>query len=117
MPKIVLLQFETDPGSADRRAAVSSLGAEVVEDEPRWPTFFQTVERVRPDAIVISCGAIPSHGREAARYLGDGFNTRNIAVFVVGVKPHDVAKTREAAPKAQVLNDAELAPALREKVS
>jgi hypothetical protein len=117
MAKIVLLQFETDPESAQRRKTLAGIGAEVVEDVPRWPTFFQTVERVRPDAVVIACGAIASHGREAARYLGDGFNTRNIPVVLVDVPAAEIAMTRESAPAASIVDRGGLAEAVRTRIS
>jgi len=116
MPKLVLLQFGTDPESPQRRHALSGLGAEVVETEPRWPTFFRTVERERPDAVVIACGVIAAHGREAARYLGEGFNTRNIPVILVDVAPKDVAMTRTAAPKAELVDRDGLVEAVKRRI-
>ena len=117
MAKIVLLQFGTDPESALRRRTLSGLGADIVEDEPRWPTFFRTVDRERPIAVVIACGVIASHGREAARYIGDGFNTRNIPVILVDVRPKDVAATRIAAPNATIVEGDGLVDAVKQTIS
>jgi hypothetical protein len=104
MPKIVLLQFDTDADCAARREALSGIGATIVEGEPRWPTFFDIIARERPDIIVIACTVIPQHGREAARYLGDGFNTRDIPVVLTDVAPRDLDATRKSAPKAQIVS-------------
>src|ERR1022692_2747467 len=90
MPKVLLLQFHSDPESVAHRAMLSGLGAKLVEDEPRWPTFFDTLNRERPDVVVISLGKIPSHGREAARYIKDGFNTRNMPVILTDVPAKDI---------------------------
>jgi hypothetical protein len=109
MAKIALLQFSTDPDGADRRAQLAGLGAQLVEDEPRWPAFFQTIERERPAVIVIACGIIAQHAREAARYLGDGFNTRNIPVILVDVAAKAMEATRKAAPNAAIVARADLA--------
>lgn len=112
MAILALLQFDTDPACAQRKAAVSGIGFQVVEAEPRWPDFFKTIEEKRPDVVVIGGGVIPQHAREAARYLGDGFNTRNIPVILVGVAPKDVPAAREAAPRAQIVDEAALPDAL-----
>jgi hypothetical protein len=96
------MQFDTDPGCAEHRKLLGDLGATFVEAEPAWPTFFDTVTKERPDIIVISCGKLPSHGREAARYLKDGFNTRNIPVILTDVAPTDLEKTRASVPTAEI---------------
>jgi hypothetical protein len=116
MAKVVLLQFATDPGAAARRELLSSLGAQVVEAEPRWPIFFDTVTAQRPSLVVISTAVIPEHGREAARYLGEGFNTRNIPVILVGVAPRDLEATAESAPQAKIVDDGELAATVKSAI-
>jgi hypothetical protein len=83
MSKVLLLQFHTDPACAARREILGNLGVTLVEDEPRWPNFFDTVTAHRPDVIVIACSLLPSYAREAARYLGEGFNTRDIPLVLV----------------------------------
>jgi len=113
MPKVVLLVFDTDPDAARLRSQLAEIGATVVEAEPRWPVFFDTVTRERPDVAVISCGAIAQHGREAARYLGDGFNTRNIPVVMVNVEARDLAITAQSAPRARIVGRDQLQAALR----
>jgi hypothetical protein len=113
MPNVLLLQFDTDDNCAERRVLIEDTGATLVEDEPRWPTFFRTLLTSRPDAIVISCGKLPVHGREAARYINDGFNTRDIPVILTDVAPGDVAKTRTAAPKSIVVDRGGLTRALK----
>jgi hypothetical protein len=113
MPKLALLQFDTDPDRESRRRLLSGLGANVVETEPRWPTFFQTIERERPDAVVIACSVIPQHAREAARYLGEGFNTRNIPVVLVDVLPRDLTATLTAAPSATIVDGDGLVDAVK----
>lgn len=121
MAKILLLQFDTDPGCAARREALAGLGATLVVDEPRWPTFFDTLTRERPDVVVISLAVIPSHGREAARYIKDGFNTRNIPVFVTDVPAKEIDKVHKSAPTAVIVESKDLADAvyksLTEKVA
>lgn len=117
MAKIVLLQFDTDPQCAQRRKVLSGLGATLVEAEPRWPVFFDAILRERPDLVVISCATIPQHGREAARYLGEGFNTRNIPVILVDVAAKDLAATRTSAPSATIVEMNALADAVRAKLS
>ncbi|HET9343539.1 MAG TPA: hypothetical protein VFO25_11565 [Candidatus Eremiobacteraceae bacterium] len=112
MAKIALLQFDTDPACAARRAAVASLGATVVEGEPRWPAFFDLITKERPDVIVIACAILSRHAREAARYLGDGFNTRNIPVYLVDVPSAEYNETRASAPRATILGLDELRSAL-----
>jgi hypothetical protein len=112
MAKLALLQFKTDPDCAARRDAVKGLSATMVEDEPRWPVFFDAIVRERPDAIVIACSILPQHAREAARYLGDGFNTRDIPVYLVDVPRDEVARAHAAAPRATIVERGELASAL-----
>ncbi|HXM18035.1 MAG TPA: hypothetical protein VN934_04430 [Candidatus Tumulicola sp.] len=113
MAKILLLQFHTDPGCDERRKLLADLGATLVEAEPRWPTFFDVVTQERPDVIVISCATLPSHGREAARYIKDGFNTRNIPAILTDVAPSDLDKTRQAAPTAEIIDRKGLAEAVK----
>ena len=117
MAKLVLLQFNTDPDSTARRDLLRGLGATVIEDEPRWPVFFDTVVRERPDAVVIAGGILPQHAREAARYLGDGFNTRDIPVFMVDVPTKELDEARAAAPRAKIVDHSELANAIKSTVS
>jgi PleD family two-component response regulator len=112
MPKVLLLQFDTDPACAQRRAALAGTGATVVEAEPRWPTFFDVVTAERPDVIVIAASLIPSHAYEAARYLGDGFNTRNIPVLLVDVAHKDEVKAKRSAPQATIVDRADLSAAV-----
>ena len=110
MPKVALLQFATDPQCEARREALARTAATVVEDEPQWPTFFDTIVRERPDAIVIACSVFPRHAREAARYLGDGFNTRNIPVYLVDVPLDVYNETRSTAPRAIILDTLDTLP-------
>ena len=117
MAKLALLQFDTDPACAARRAAVASLGAAVVEGEPRWPAFFDLITRERPDAIVIACSILPRHPREAARYLGDGFNTRNLPVYLVDVPAAEYNEFRSSAPRATIVTMSELTSALSKVVA
>ena len=114
MPKVLLLQFDTDPARAERRTILESTGMTVVEAEPQWPTFFDVVTAQRPDVIVIAASTIPSHAFEAARYLGEGFNTRNIPVLLVDVNPKDVAPARTSAPQAKIVERSALAFAVKE---
>ncbi|MBC5825315.1 MAG: hypothetical protein GIW99_07710 [Candidatus Eremiobacteraeota bacterium] len=116
MARVLLLQFDTDPKCVPIRTALEQVDAEIVEDEPRWPGFFQTVTRERPDTIIIACSKIPSHGREAARYLSEGFNTRNIPLILVGVADRDLVKTREYAPRAQIVTAGDLAAAVSQRL-
>ena len=117
MAKLALLQFDTDPACGARRAAVASLGATVVEGEPRWPAFFDLITRERPDVIVIACAILSRHAREAARYLGDGFNTRNIPVYLVDVPAAEYNETRASAPRATIVNPSDLASTLSKVVA
>jgi hypothetical protein len=116
MAKILLLQFDTDPGCSVHREALSALGAALVEAEPRWPTFFDVLNKERPDIVVISLGAIPSHGREAARYIKDGFNTRNLPVFLTDVPAKDIDKCRKSAPTAVIVERKDLHDAVYKKL-
>ena len=102
-----------DHFGAERRVLVEDSGATLVEDEPRWPIFFRTLRTRRPDAIVISCGKLPVHGREAARYINDGFNTRDIPVILTDVAPTDMARTMISAPESIVVERGGLTRALR----
>jgi len=86
-------------------------------DEPRWPSFFDAVRRTQPDAIVIACSKIPSHAREAARYLGDGFNTRNIPVILVDVREHDIEKTERTVRRAKIVERDRLSAAIGETLA
>ena len=117
MPSVLLLQFDTDDNCAERRVLIEDTGATLLEDEPRWPTFFRTLLTARPDAIVISCGKLPVHGREAARYLNDGFNTRDIPVILTDVAPADIAKTKIAAPNSTVVDRGGLTRAVRNVIA
>jgi len=116
MAKVLLLQFDTDPDCAARREALSTLGASIVEAEPRWPTFFDVLRRERPDVVVISLGRIPSHGREAARYIKDGFNTRNLPVFLTDVPAKEIDKCRKSAPTAVIVERKDLHDAVYKKL-
>jgi PleD family two-component response regulator len=111
--KVLLLQFKTDPACAQRREALAQTGATVTEAEPRWPVFFDALAERRPDVIVIAASTIPSHGIEAARYLGDGFNTRDIPVYLVDVAAKDQATARISAPRARLVGTAALPDALQ----
>jgi hypothetical protein len=113
MANVLLLQFDTDDNCAERRVLVEDSGAKLIEDEPRWPTFFESLRNARPDAVVISCGKLPSHGREAARYINDGFNSRNIPVIITDVAAGDLAKTKAAAPKSTIVERSGLTKALK----
>lgn len=103
MTKVLLLQFSTDPACAQRREILQKAGVALAEAEPAWPTFFEAVNAQRPDIIVIAASTIPSHAFEAARYLGEGFNTRDIPVILVDVAPKDLARARESAPRADIV--------------
>jgi hypothetical protein len=109
MPKVLLLQFATDPNCAARRSLLGKTGAAIEESEPRWPAFFDVVTAQRPDAIVIAASRSPSHAFEAARYLGEGFNTRNIPVLLVDVSHRDLAGAKNSAPQAKIVDRAALA--------
>ena len=117
MPKILLLQFDTDPACAERRGVLEGTGTTVVESEPRWPTFFDVVRAERPDVIVIAASRIPSHAYEAARYLGDGFNTRNIPVFLVDVARKDLPRAKASAPAATIVERNALARAVSDALA
>lgn len=112
MAKVLLLQFHSDPDVTARREALSGLGAQLVEAEPRWPTFFDVLSRERPDVVVISMARIPSHGREAARYIKDGFNTRNLPVILTDVPTKEINSTRKAAPTALIVERQQLGDAV-----
>ena len=112
MAKVLLLQFDTDPACAERRTILESTGLTVVVAEPRWPTFFDVVTAQRPDVIVIAASVIASHAFEAARYLGDGFNTRNIPVLLVDVASKDLPHAQTSAPLAKIVDRASLANAV-----
>jgi hypothetical protein len=114
MSKLLLLQFDTDPACSERRGIVAKTSMTVVEAEPRWPLFFDVVTQQNPDVIVIAASTIPSHAFEAARYLGDGFNTRNIPVVLVDVAHKDLAKAKKSAPLARIAERSGLIRALDE---
>ena len=117
MAKVLLLQFDTDPACAERRDILAKTGLAVVEAEPRWPTFFDVVTAQRPDVIVIAASLIPSHAYEAARYLGDGFNTRNIPVLLVDVAPRDRASASSSAPQATIIDRGGLAASVSNAIT
>ncbi len=108
MARVLLLQFDTDPDRESRRRLLSDAGQQLSEAEPRWPTFFDAVRSERPDLIVIAASRIPSHAFEAARYLGDGFNTRNIPVLLVDVAAGDAVRAQSSAPRARIVERANL---------
>ena len=116
MAKILLLQFHSDPHRQEHYDALKGLGAELVEAEPRWPSFFDVLKREQPNVVVISLGAIPSHGREAARYIKDGFNTRNLPVFLTDVPAKEIDKSRKSAPSAIIVEHQELHDAVYKKL-
>ena len=113
MPKVLLLQFDTDPACAQRRDILAKAQMTIVEAAPRWPIFFDVVTAERPDVIVIAASRIPSHAYEAARYIGDGFNTRNIPVLLVDVARKDITKAKNAAPQAQIVERPGLVDAIK----
>ena len=114
MPKVLLLQFDTDPDRLARREILEKTGFTLAVAEPRWPTFFDAVNREQPELIVIAANILPSHALEAARYLGDGFNTRNIPVLLVDVNPKDEMRARSSAPRARIVAREELAQAVQQ---
>ena len=89
----------------------------MIEAEPRWPNFFDAVTRERPDVIVIAADRLPSHAREAARYLGEGFNTRDIPVVLVDVPSTEREKfeayLRAYQPRAKFVERTALTDAVR----
>lgn len=121
MATVLLLQFDTDPHRANRRSALSRLDARIAEAEPRWPSFFDAVSAQRPAVVVIACGRLTAYAREAARYLGEGFNTRDIMLVLVGIPE----KEREAferyvrtyQPNATFVDDAGLADAVAARLA
>ena len=117
MAKVLLLQFQSDPAGAETREQLSHLGATLVEGEPRWPTFFDLLNSERPDIVVISLGRSPSHGREAARYIKDGFNTRNLPVFLTDVPARDIDACRKSAPGAVIVEHRDLHDAVYQKLT
>ena len=114
MPKVLLLQFDTDPARAERRLLLDRTGAMIAEAEPLWPTFFDAIAAQRPDAIVIAASRIPSHAFEAARYLGDGFNTRDIPVILVDVASKDMRRAKTSAPQAKIVDRKALEESVRQ---
>ncbi|HEV2907639.1 MAG TPA: hypothetical protein VGX02_00105 [Candidatus Eremiobacteraceae bacterium] len=116
MAKILLLQFHSDSHRKEHYDALKGLGAELVEAEPRWPSFFDVLNREHPDVVVISLGAIPSHGREAARYIKDGFNSRNLPVFLTDVPAKGIDKSRKSAPGAIIVEQKDLHDAVYKKL-
>jgi hypothetical protein len=116
MAKVLLLQFQSDPARTATREQLSGLGATLVEGEPRWPTFFDLLNREHPDIVVISLGKSPSHGREAARYIKDGFNTRNLPVFLTDVPARDIDACRKSAPGAAIVELRDLHDAVYKKL-
>ena len=116
MAKLALLQFHTDPDCAARRDVLLGLGMTIVESEPRWPVFFDAIVQERPDCIVIACSVLSQHAREAARYLGEGFNTRNIPVVLVDVPARELDATRTSAPLARIVARGELPDAVKSVV-
>lgn len=112
MTKVLLLQFGTDPACGQRREILQKVGVSLAEAEPRWPTFFDAVNSQRPEIIIIAGSTIPSHAFEAARYLGEGFNTRDIPVLLVDVATKDLARARESAPRARIVEGSALGEAV-----
>ncbi len=117
MRNILLLQFRNDPDCAARRELLAQADLDVAEAEPRWPVFFGAVNARRPDAIVIACSRLPSHAFECARYLGDGFNTRDIPVLLVDVLDKDLMRARSSANRARMVARDEVEPAVRDVLS
>ncbi|MBC5804909.1 MAG: hypothetical protein DLM53_06775 [Candidatus Eremiobacter antarcticus] len=117
MHTILLLQFRNDPECGARRDLLSHDAMDVAEAEPRWPVFFEAVNVRRPDVIVIACSRLPSHAFECARYLGDGFNTRDIPVLLVDVRENDLMKARSSANRARIVGRDQLECTVRETLS
>lgn len=117
MQKILLLQFDTDPQGQARRVLLKSVPADLVEGEPQWPGFFDVVTAQRPDVIVIGCSRLARNGIEAARYLNEGFNTRNIPVILVDVDPRDAENARTSAPLATIVAQSALAQAVNDTLA
>jgi len=117
MARVVLLQFDTDPGCAVRRAQIASVYPDFAEAEPRWPVFFDVLREQGPDLVVISCSKLPSHGREAARYINEGFNTRDIDVLLIDVAPHERSRTHAAAPMSHIVGRDRLTEEIRARLA
>jgi PleD family two-component response regulator len=113
MAQVLMLQFDTDPACAERCELLRAAGFEVAQAEPRWPEFFDAVAAYRPSVIVIAASRIPTHALEAARYLGEGFATRDIPVILVDVRPEDRERAARSAPRARIVERGDLVPAVK----
>src|SRR5579872_3206419 len=110
--KSALAPIRYRPGSRGAPSDLAEPRSHAAVAEPRWPTFFDVVAAERPDIIVIAGSLFPTHAIEAARYLGDGFNTRNIPVIVVDVADN-LERARSSAPRARIVDGVQLADAVR----
>jgi CheY-like chemotaxis protein len=99
MPTIRLIHWNDAEGRA-RRNALAALGYDVQFDAVDGAVTLQVLRASPPDAVVIDCTRLPSHGREVGRVLRMTKGTRHVPLVFVGGDPEKVAQTRALLPDA-----------------
>lgn len=123
--KVMVIHHGDEAGNA-LAERVRSLGAEVVEQEPKWPDFFYAVHipftpgqyhrdaAEQPKVIIVECSTDPSVGRECGGYFGETAFTRQIPVYLVDHPEDESYKARRRAPNAKLVTSGQLDRAISE---
>lgn len=112
MSRLALLLQAPSAERDARQLALEAAGHQVITATPEWTDLRAALDQHQFDALIVDCSTRPSHSRECALYLAERQATRDLPLFLVGVKPDDVAKTKAKLPSARFQLDAGLAAAL-----
>ena len=81
-------------------AELRRLGHEVeVRGGPYRPGWLKEIDKIQPEAVVISLDRLPSHGRSIAAVIGERKVTRTTPIVFAGGEPEKVAQTKEKFPE------------------
>ncbi|TMQ02976.1 MAG: hypothetical protein E6J90_44685 [Deltaproteobacteria bacterium] len=111
-PYVLVIDWIAD--SAQATAAVLRAAGWTVELESEdGGRAYRRVRTQTPEAVVVSLGAKPSHGRETIRSIVQPKATRGIRILAIGGSEADRTKLAALAPQVECLGTAqELARAL-----
>lgn len=99
MPKIRFVHWNAEEAE-ERAAKLRALGYQVVYEETRAPSFIREVRELRPAAVVIDLGRVPSQGLSLGLTLREQKTTRQIPLVFVGGEPEKVDRVKKLLPDA-----------------
>src|SRR5262245_17793816 len=101
MARVVYVHWNEEEGKPTVRA-LEGAGHEVLfhfaqnADAPTWKQMKEWL----PEAMVISLGRLPSHGRQVVNWFWEAKSRRSVPVLFVDGEPEKVAVARKAYPQA-----------------